>query len=226
MSLFDLSATTYDARPASTSGISRSWPRSSPSRGRPTSRQSPRSASDTIRSRSRRSVLDRSTGRHIGVQHTDETVLLLLSASASGGGRAEAVEVVLAECGGGVDPAELERHAVAEVAGLDVDGIGDEERAFGQLERDDGVGQRILREVAAVECRPREYLRLAAERGPREVVGQAAVAGRARRPAELPTGRALLQAQLSRQCERPELLGVRIHRAYRSGRRHCAAPLV
>src|SRR5262249_32496801 len=46
-------------------------------------------------------------------------------------GRAEDGEVVLAEFVGGVDPAELQRHAVAEVAGLEVDGIGDEERAFG-----------------------------------------------------------------------------------------------
>src|SRR5207249_10536800 len=67
---------------------------------------------------------------------------------------------IFAEFVGGVDPAELQRHAVAEVAWLDADGIGDEERAFGQLERDDGVGRRILREVAAVERRPREHLRL------------------------------------------------------------------
>src|SRR5215831_17687469 len=68
------------------------------------------------------------------------------SASAPSSGRAEDGEVVLAEFVGGVDPAELERHAVAKVAGLDVDGIGDEEGAFGQLERDDRVGRRIFRE--------------------------------------------------------------------------------
>src|SRR6185503_18908667 len=137
---------------------------------------------------------------------------------APGAGWAEDGQVVLAELVRGVDPAELQRHALAEVAGLDVDGIGDEERAFGQLDRDDSVGRRILRKVAAAERRPREHLRLAAERGPREVVGQAAIAGRARRPAELPAGRALLQAQLSRQREAPELLGVRIHRTCRPDR--------
>src|SRR5258705_284796 len=61
------------------------------------------------------------------------------SGSAPRGRWAEDGEVILAELVGGIRPAELHGHAFAEIGRLDVNRVGDEERAFGQLERDDGV---------------------------------------------------------------------------------------
>src|SRR5690349_6114556 len=105
-------------------------------------------------------------------------------------------QVVFAEPVLTVRPAQREDHALAQRAHIDIDRIGDEERPFVELEHDRRVRRGILVEIFATESGPREHLSAAGDRCPLGCVGEAVVARRPRRPAELAAVRTLLEPQL------------------------------
>ena len=75
-----------------------------------------------------------------------------------------------------IRPAQREHHALAQFACIHADGIGDEERAFVELENDGGVRSRVFVEVFAAERRPGKDLATPGNRGPLRIIGEALVA--------------------------------------------------